>query len=375
VKKTSSDTKQSSSGKSSSVSHPQTMEELLAHAQMNLKSLSRGVQVTAKILRVNKREVIADIGAKSYGIVVGREFEAISGLAPTLKPGDIVPAEVLIPEMESGETLISLRKTLISQLWEDLIKAKESGEEISVTALKPLSGGLLVDCRSLRGFIPQQQIDTAKNENNEKLIGKKITVKVLEVDKLQNRLVLSQKEVTQKEELAQKRKSLMTFEKGEKVDGHITQVDKYVLTVSVTKRKVTVPGVIHISEISWERVEDLSKVFSVGNDITAEVVDLDLSEAVLVLSTKRLMPDPWTDIEKKFAQETQATGTIVKVTGLGVFVELEKGIEGLIHVSKLPAGREFKEGDRVPVTVDKLDKDNRKISLAFVSTTKPIGYR
>lgn len=350
------------------------MEDLLKSSGTKLGNLSRGTKIKARILSIGKREVLTDIGAKSYGIIIGREFESIQPLLDMIKIGETVDAEVIIPEMEAGETLISLRKTLSGKLWNNLKESMDKKAEVTVTAIKPIGGGLLVSCMGLRGFIPQQQLDSSQKDAD-RLINSKLTVTILEVDQLQNRLVLSQKEVTQKDELAAKRKALMTFEKGEKVTGEITKVEKYALSVSITKRKVTVPAVVHISEVSWERIEDLSKVYAVGDTIEGEVVDTDISEAQLVLSMKRLMPDPWSDIEKKFAEESQTTGTVVKVTGLGVFVELEKGIEGLIHISKLPAEKEFTEGDKIPVTVDKLDKENRKISLAYVSTTKPIGYR
>lgn len=366
--------KQSSSSTVSS-NTPSTMDELLASTGTQLGALRRGTKVKATILSVTKREVVADIGAKSYGIIIGREFENIAPLAHTLRPGETLDAEVIIPEMESGETLISLRRTLTAKLWKDLAEAREKGTELSVTALKNVSGGFLVDCKGLRGFIPQQQLDPESQNHPERLIGTHVKVKVLEVDQMQNRLVLSEREVTQKEELATRRKSIFTFKKGETVEGVIAQVEKYALVVRLAKEKVAVTGVVHISEVSWERVEDLTGSYKVGDTIKAEVVDFDIPEASLVLSMKRLTPDPWSDIEKKFPQESETTGTVVKVTGLGVFVELEKGIEGLIHISKIPAEKEFKEGDKVPVTVDKLDKDNRKISLAYVTLTKPIGYR
>jgi ribosomal protein S1 len=364
-----------SSAKQATSNTPSTMEELLASSGTTLGSLKRGDKITARIISVGKREVLADIGAKSFGIIIGREFEAIEQLLGMLHEGDKVAAQVIIPEMESGETLISLRKTLSDKLWNDLKEARDKGIELSVSPVKSVGSGLLVDCMGLRGFIPQQQLDPKSQEFPERLVGSRMKVRVLEVDQMQNRLVLSEREVTQKEELAGKRKSLITFKTGEKVSGEITGIEKYALLLSVTKRKVTVPGMVHISEVSWERVEDLVTDYKIGQTIEAEVVNLDMQEASLVLSIKRITPDPWSDIEKKYTKDSEVVGKVVKVTGIGVFVELEKGIEGLIHISKVPTGKEYKEGDKVSITVDKLDKESRKISLAVVSTSKPIGYR
>ena len=353
----------------------QTMEDLLRSEDVKLASLKRGDKVNATILKIGKREILANIGAKSYGIITGREFEVMGDMKHMLKEGDVVPAEVVIPEMEDGETLISVRRTLMTKLWDDLVDAKKNKKEIEVTALRSISAGLLVDCRSLRGFIPQQQLDPSNQDNPDKLVGHRLKVQILEVDRPQNRLVLSQKEVTQKDALSAKRATLSEFKKGDTVSGSITTITSYALIVLVKKEKKQVEGTVHISEVSWERVEDLSTRYSVGDAIKADVTDVDMQEGMLILSIKQLLPDPWTDIEKKYPLEKQLTGIVVKITKLGVFIELEKGIEGLIHISKIPAGKSFVEGDKIPVTIDKIDPDHRKISLAYVSITKPIGYR
>ncbi|KKR91686.1 MAG: 30S ribosomal protein S1 [Microgenomates group bacterium GW2011_GWC1_41_8] len=367
--------------KQSKTPTPQTMEDLLAEQDIKLTSLSRGTLLKAKILKVGKREVLADIGAKSYGIIVGREFEIIAPLKNAITVGDTYDAEVIIPEMEGGETLISLKRTLIDSLWGELQKYAQNKSEVSVLASRPISGGLLVEYKSLRGFIPQMQLDPEFQDSPDRLVGQNIVVQVLEVDQRQNRLVMSQKEVTQKEVLAQQRSALTQFKIGDIVSGAIASVDRYSLMVSVTKIKGSpkklepVRGTIHISEISWERVDNLEEQFKKGDKIEAKVAQTNEQEGQLVLSLKQLTPDPWEDIKKKYPEEKQISGKVVKVSNIGAFVEIEKGIEGLIHVSKIPAGKEFTEGEKVSVIIDTLDTEKRKISLAYVPTTKPIGYR
>lgn len=360
---------------------PQTMEDLLADQDIRLSSLSRGVMVKAKILKVGRREVLADIGAKSYGIIVGREFEIIAPLRNAISVGETYDAEVIIPEMEGGETLISLKRTLIDSLWGELQKYAEEKSEVSVLASRPISGGLLVEYKSLRGFIPQMQLDPEYQDSPDRLVGQNIDVQVLEVDQKQNRLVMSQKEVTQKEQLAKQRSALKQFAIGDIVSGTISSVDRYSLLVAVTKIKGStkkiepVIGTVHISEISWERVDNLEGQFKEGDKIEVKVAQINEQEGQLILSLKQLTPDPWEDIKKKYPEEKHIPGTVVKVSNIGAFVELEKGIEGLIHVSKIPAGKEFTEGEKVSVMIDTLDTDKRKISLAYVPTVKPIGYR
>ena len=365
----------SSSPAASGGSTPQTMEELLVQEHISFTPLKRGDKVKAKILKIGRKEVVADIGAKSYGVIVGREFELTEHMLSSLTVGDVVDAEVIIPEMDEGETLISVRRMLSRRVWDSLTSARDEKTELKVIGERVIGPGLLVAYQSLRGFIPSQQLDPSHQDNPDKLVGHSIPVVVLEVDQAQNRLVMSEKEVTRKEELEKARAALSTYTVGLKVKGTISAIEPYALLVAVKKVKQTAEGSVHISEVSWERVDDLHGRFKMGEAIEAQVMGHDMQEGVLILSMKQLMPDPWADVEKKYSKESTVSGTVVKVSNLGAFVELEKAVEGLIHISKIPAGKEFKEGEKVSVIVDKLDKDNRKISLAYVPVTKPIGYR
>lgn len=364
-----------SSATKSSSSNPQTMEDLLAGEGVQLSSLKRGDKVKAKVLKMGKREILAEIGAKSYGIIVGREYELMADMKTMIEEGKTYDAEVIIPEMEDGETLISIRRQLTSKLWDDLLAHAKNHTELKVTPLRVISSGLLVDCMSLRGFIPQQQIDPEYQKSPERLMGHRLTVQVLEVDRTQNRLVLSHKEVTQKKELAEKRAGLAVFKAGDKVTGTISSLSDYALTADIKKGKHEAQGTVHISEVTWERVDNLKSLYKEGDSIKAQVIGIDEREGKLALSIKALTPDPWDKAEERYPDETQVSGVVTKVSNIGAFVELEKGVEGLIHVSRIPAGKEFTEGEKVSVTIDKLDAKNRKISLAYVSVTKPIGYR
>lgn len=375
MKKTKTDSENSSQSKTSKGANAQTMEELLSSQTTKFVPFKRGDKVKAKILKIGKREVLCDIGGKSFGLVVGKEFDLIKDLLGNFKVGDVVDSEVIIPEMEGGETLVSLKKKAVGKLWNNLFEIKDQSREIKVEGLKAVSGGLLVDCFGLRGFIPQAQLDPDFSDSPDKLTGEKIPVKILEINQAQNRLVLSQKEVTQKEELEAKRKSVSYYKSGEKVKGKVVDMDKYSLYVEVEKEGEKAVGVIHISELSWERVDDISSLFSVGDEIAAEIINVDMQEGQINLSLKQLQKDPWEGIEKTYKPEKNVKGTVVKTSGIGVFVELEKGIEGLLHVSKIPPGKEFKVGEKIPVTIEKVDSKKRKISLSYVSSTKPIGYR
>lgn len=351
------------------------MDELLKSKGAQLSPLNRGDKIKATILKIGKREILADIGGKSYGIVIGRQFDLVKPFLGQFKVGDQINAMVIIPEMDSGETLISFKQTAMDTFWEELQQAKESGKEIDVTVLKAVSGGLLVNYRDLRGFIPQTQLDSDSAANPVSLTDKRVKVKVLEVDQSQNRLVLSQKEVTEKEGLAAKRKTIGDLKVGDKVAGEITAIDKYGLMVTFVKGKTELTGQVHISEIAWERVENLEELFKVGDKIKAVIVSLDKGSVRIGLSLKALLDDPWQKAAEKYAAGKTVSGTVVKTSSLGAFVELEKGVEALLHVSKISAGKEFKVGEKLAVVVEKVDVKNRKISLSYIPKAKPIGYR
>lgn len=354
-----------------------SMDELMKLHEKEFVQFVRGTKVRAKIISISRREVVADIGAKSYGIIIGREFENISHLTSLLEIGKTYDAEVIIPEMEGGETLISLRRSLSDSLWTDLSTLQKEGTILRVTAERQMAGGLLVVYKTLRGFIPQQQLDPNTLKHMDEQIGKQMEVKILEIDQRQNRLVLSEREVTQANELAVVRKSLKEYNIEDTIEGEITGTDKYVVMVSVTasKKRPAVEGIIHISEVSWERVEKLSDVFNVGDTIKAKIIGINEADACLSLSVKQLSEDPWTGIDNRIKKDQQVKGKVVRSTNLGLFIELEKGVEGLLHVSKIPAGKTYEVGDKLTVLVDMIDTEKRKISLSVVETAKPIGYR
>jgi len=214
--------------------------------------------------------------------------------------------------------------------------------------------------------------------------------KVIEVDRVQNRLVLSEKAVSEAGEIEEKRKALVAVKIGGEYDATVVGVVPFGVFAEIIipkdkesrgKKKVTaeepirLEGLIHISELSWEKIDDVNKMVKVGDKIKVQVIGIDEENGKLALSVKRLSDDPWSIVEKKYKIESKHTGSVVKVAPYGVLVRLEKGIEGLIHASKIPGDKSFSEGEKVYVFVESVDLEKRRLSLGVVLTTKPVGYK
>lgn len=358
-------------------SEPQTMKELLSQTGYSFKTYKRGDQVTGTIISLSPNEVLIDIGAKSYAQVGHAELENIRDLINSLKVGDVISGMVIYPENELGYMVISLRSLGYEKRWDTLQEKLESDSEIEVKGLEVARGGILVDYAGIRGFIPQSQLDPTTVQDMQKVKGKRVKVKILELNKKNTRLVLSQKAVTQKDLIKKQKQALDIFEVSKKYKAVVTGIASFgiFVVVPVVSQGVEIEGLIHISEIAWEKVEDPQKYVKIGDKIDVVVIGIDKVSGRLNLSIKQLTPDPWKGIDKKYKAEQQITGRVTRISSFGAFVNLETGIEGLIHISKIPPGEEPKEGDKVECIIESVDALKRKISLSLVPKGKPVGYR
>jgi small subunit ribosomal protein S1 len=356
---------------SKSTKEPETMEELLAQVGGIDLGIKRGTTVEGVVISVSPNEVFVDIGKKSYGIVAEWELDQVRGYALALKPGEKVIAQVMNPENDTGYIALSLRKANFERRWIELEKSKIDGIDLDVSGLEVAKGGLLVDWQGLRGFIPFTQLEGNLAVNPMNLIGRNIKVKVLEVDKTINRLVVSQKAsalgvtpVIQKEKLDK-------IKQNDVLKGTVSGIAAFGVFIDVEGLE----GLVHISEIAWEKVETPSNLFKVGDKVEIMVLDVNKDEGKLNLSIKRLTPDPWKNILDRYPPEAAIKGTVVRNAPYGVFVRLEPGIEGLLHISKITAGEEPKVGETLECLIEKIDPMKRKISLTLVPKAKPVGYR
>jgi small subunit ribosomal protein S1 len=358
-------------------SAPKSMEELLAQSGFSIKTFELGEPVDARIISIDPKSVTLDIGGKSEGIIVGSNFDEAKSFIRGLKVGDKVHAVVVDPEASDGMVRLSLRQSATDAIWKNLEEIKKKGKEVEVFGKNVTDKGIVVEFQSTTGFIPTSQLSKKALKNTQKLLETPFKVKVVEADKIRNRVVFSEKAVTEGEEMELQNKAISNLKEGEIYDGVVKDVTSFgifvEIIVNVEKSKIPVEGLVHISEISWEKTEDPKTEFSVGDKV--KVIVLGTKDGKLNLSIKHAKKDPWDDVDKKYSVDQKIKAKVVKRSGFGVFVELEPGIEGLIHITKIPPGTELKKGDEAACYIEEVNKEEKRISLGLILTSKPVGYK
>jgi small subunit ribosomal protein S1 len=345
------------------------MDDLLAQADASTKQIIAGDMVTGSVLSVRKHEVLIDLGAQGVGFVPRREV----GFSRALKEGDEVTASVVDAELDNGYSLLSLRKAAKDRGWEEVAAKQESGEIIEVAPYDANRGGMLVEYEGVRGFLPVSQLSAEhyprvgssdKDEILQRLnalIGKTLKVRILDSDRKANKLIFSEKEAV-KDGLAKRFESLKI---GDTVSGVVTGVVDYGAFVNVDG----IEGLVHISEISWERVSNPSDYVKVGETIEAKIISIDKDR--LSLSIKQLTQDPWLDEVAKFNKGDTVEGTVTRITPFGAFVQISPAVEALVHISELGGGdnadpeKVFMLNERKSFVILDIEKDSRKISLSL----------
>jgi small subunit ribosomal protein S1 len=358
---------------------PTTMEELLSKTGYQLKGIKKGDVLTGTIGRVTPKEITVDIGSKTEGVVIDRELDAYRETLLALQPGTPVTVQVIVAENDRGQSVLSLRKHIFEKRWVELSDAQKAGTPVEVSLKEQVRGGMLVDCGGLRGYIPQSQFDGSTVKQLDKMAGRHITVKVMEVDQATNRLIFSQRAITEEANLARQKALLEAVKVGDVVEAKVTGVVPFgafaKFTVTKDGESHDVEGLIHISEIAWEKVEDPNQYMKTGDQIKVKIIGIDTNTGKLTLSLKQLLPDPWEHVLDMFEKDTTVKGTVSRVTPYGVFVTLSPGVDGLIHISKIAPGEEPKPGQDISCVIEDIQPEKRKISLSMSLTEKPIGYR
>lgn len=345
-----------------------TMDDLLT-GDAGAQQIIAGETVTGKVLSIKKHEVLVDLGAQGVGYVPRREV----GFSRNMNIGDEVTASVVDTELDNGYSLLSLRKAAKDRGWEDVIAKFEAGETIDIEPYDANRGGLLVEFEGVRGFLPVSQLSAehyprvGSSDKDEilsrlnALTNQTLKVRILDADRKANKLIFSEKEAV-KEGLAERFEKLAV---GDNVTGVVTGVVDFGVFVNVEG----IEGLIHISEISWERVNNPSDYVKVGQSVEAKIISIDKDR--LSLSMKQLQKDPWLDEVEKFTPGSKAEGTITRITPFGAFVQLSPAVEALVHISELGGGegvdpeKVFKLNERKEFVVLEVDKENRKISLSL----------
>ena len=358
-----------------------TMAELLANASSKMVIPKKGDTVEGVITSIGKKSLTLDIGAKTEGIVTDKEFDSASDYVTDLKVGEKIEAVVVSAENDQGQVLLSLRKAATDSKWDYFTESFAKETILEAKGLEVNKGGLIVVVNGTRGFVPSSQFGKDLVGTFSKLKGETIKVRVIEVDKEKNRLIFSERHVSEAEELANKAEALDNVETGAIYEGVVSGVMHFGLFVTVevpvegADSFGHVEGLVHISEISWEKVTHPKEFHSVGDRLKVRVLGIDEKTGKLNLSIKQLSDDPWKVIADKYQIGTTVEGTVSRVEPFGVFVNVETGIDGLIHSSKLEEGHDLKRGDQITVNVESVDPDQRRMSLSLVLTEVPLGYK
>lgn len=356
-----------------------SMEDLLKSESVDLLGLKKGQDVKGKIIAIKNKAIYIDIGGKTDAMVAGKEFEFVKDYVADLKVGDEIEVQVKSPENDKGQILVSIRGAASGYGWNYFSEKEKSGGEVAVFAKELNRGGTVVIAPfGFFGFIPGSQIGSKYDGDPDKLIGKKIKVKVLEVDQAKNRLVFSERLVSEPGRVGEEVSAIENLKIDDIFDAEIVRVEPFGIFVKVSYDQkgtfLNLEGLVHISEVSWEKVSELQALFKVKDKIKIRLLNKD--EGRLQFSIKRLSEDPWHDIEDKYPKEKEMEGVVVRLANFGALVKLETGVEGLIHISKLAGGVSLKEDDKVRVYIESVDVVKRKISLGLVVTdNKQVIYK
>jgi len=361
------------------------MDKFLADESNKLKTLSKGEIVKGKVVDIRNGIIIVDIGYKSEGIVAGRELKSETLDWTTLKPTDDILVYVVKPEDDKGQLVLSIRRTQQATLWIKLEKAKTDNEVVEAVVVEANNGGLIVELgKGVRGFIPTSQLDASRiyasgvrqvgkdisSEVQKKLnslIGETIKTRISELNREKNRIILSEKMVTQERDLAQRDETLKKLKEGETLEGTVSGITPYGIFVNAQGLE----GLVHLSELSWDKVENIDKLYVVGDKVNVMVIGVSDGGKRVAYSVKRLQKDPWSEAIAKYKMGDVVDGVVQKVVPYGAFVRIGKGLNGLIHISELSdqlvkdPNDIVKQGQEIKVKILSISSTERHLGLSI----------
>lgn len=364
------------------------IDKFLSDDQNQIKTFSRGDIVEGTVMDVQQGLLVVDIGFKSEGIVAGKELKSDLLDWRELKEGDKVMVYVVKPEDEEGQLVLSIRRTQQATAWLNLEKAKENNDIINTTVVESNNGGLIVEIgKDIRGFIPTSQLDAARvyvsgvrqvgkdisskvQERLNSMVGEKVSTRIIELDREKNRIILSEKMVTQSRDLEQREKTLNKIKEGDVLEGTVSGITPFGIFVNAEGLE----GLVHLSELSWDKVEDIGSMYSVGTKVSVVVIGVTDGGKRVAYSVKRLQKDPWSEAIAQYKVGDIVEGEVQKVVPYGAFVRIDKGLNGLIHISEL-SDKLVKDpsdivtlGDQVKVKILSISSTERHLGLSLKAT-------
>lgn len=361
------------------------LDDFLNADENQLIKLAKGQIVEGMVIEFKNGALIVDVGYKSEGIIAGKELKVEGVDLDTLKPGDTLLVYVVKPEDDDGQLILSLRRTQQAGVWLDLAKAKEENDVVEVTVVEANNGGLIVELGAgVRGFIPTSQLDAKRvyqsgvrevgkdiSANVQKklntLVEEKIKTRIIELDQEKNKIILSEKAVTQARDLEMRAKTLRKVKEGETLKGEISGLAPFGVFVNAEGLE----GLVHLSELSWDKVENIGTLYGVGDPVEVMVIGISDGGKRIAYSIKRLQQDPWERVISKYKVGDVVPGEVQKVVDFGAFVRIDEGLNGLIHISEM-SDKLVKdprdivtEGDKVKVKILSISSTERHLGLSL----------
>jgi len=344
----------------------ESMESVMDMYEESFKRFAEGEVVTGRVISIDKDHVLVDIGYKSEGQVRIQEFLDESGNV-TAKIGDAIEVMVEWWDDEDERVLLSKDKAANIKVWEAIKQSYDEEGTVKGTISNRVKGGFSVDI-GVPAFLPGSQADLRPIRNLDDMVGKEFDFKILKYNRKRSNIVLSRRAILEKEMEEKRSTTLATIHEGKIVEGAVKNITEYGVFVDLGG----VDGLLHITDISWGRVKHPSELFSIGDSVTVKILNLDLENERVSLGMKQLNEDPWTLAAEKYAVSSRVTGKVVSLTDYGAFIELEEGIEGLIHVSEMSWTRKIRHpskvvsvGEMVEAVVLDIKPESRRISLGM----------
>ena len=352
-----------------------SQEDLMAAIEATIKPFEEGDLMTGVVVKIDKDEVLLDIGYKSEGVIPSRELSIRNDVDPgqIVSVGDELETLVLQKEDKDGRLILSKKRAQYERAWGKIEEIKNADGTVTGPVIEVVKGGLIVDI-GLRGFLPASLVEMRRVRDLQPYVGQQLECRIIELDKNRNNVVLSRRKFLEESQAEQRQDFLTSLSKGEVRKGTVSSIVNFGAFVDLGG----VDGLVHVSELSWKHVDHPSEVVEVGQEVDVEVLDVDLERERVSLSLKATQEDPWRQFARKHNVNDVIEGRVTKLVPFGAFVEVDDAIEGLVHISELAdhhverAEDEVGVHDRVEVRIIDIDLDRRRISLSRKQAMKGI---
>ena len=343
------------------------MGEMLQLYEDSLKDLEEGEIVRGRVLKIDDKEVTVDVGFKSEGVIPVEEFPDLEGV----KVGDEIEVFLEKTENQDGLVVLSKQRADFVKVWDRVKTAADQGQLVEGKLVRKIKGGVVVDLYGVEAFLPGSQIALRQVQNVDSLIGQGMEFKIIKLNKRRRNIVVSRRAVLEEHRAKQKSEIIQELAKDQIREGVVKNITDFGAFVDLGG----IDGLLHITDMSWGRVSHPSELVSIGEKVKVKVLSFDPEKERISLGMKQLTPYPWEDVDKRYQVAQKVKGKVVSITDYGAFVELEKGIEGLIHISEMSWTRHVRHpskvvaiGDQIEAVILKIDKENEKISLGLKQT-------